>query len=238
MIGVSESMKSCIVLFSGGIDSTTALYWALDRYDEVHPLTFSYGQRHRVEIRMARKIVRRLNLAQTVLKVDLARIGGSALTDPSIRVPRCTAGSDPRRGTPPTYVPFRNGIFLSLAAALAEARGVTDLVAGFHTLDSPEYPDTRRTFVRAMEKAVNAGTRAAFGAPPIRIRAPFIGLGKADIIRKGLALRADYSHSVSCYSGGESPCGVCSTCRLRAEAWKEVGRKDPLIVRLSEGKKS
>ncbi len=228
-------MKSCVVLFSGGIDSTTALYWALSRYDRVFPLTFDYGQRHRVEVRTAKRRARALGLEHAVLKIDLGQIGGSALTDRAIPVPRHKSLRELKSGTPATYVPFRNGILLAIAAAWAEARGVTDLITGFNVIDSPNYPDTRREFVRAMARAVNAGTRAAFGGPAMRILAPFVGLTKADIIRKGLALGADYSYSVSCYSGGEKPCGSCSTCLLRARAWKEVRREDPLITRLNKG---
>ena len=227
-------MKSCVVLFSGGIDSTTALCWALDRYDRVFPLTFDYGQRHRVEVKMAKRAARKLGLEPVVLKLDLRQVGGSALTDPAIPVPRPRGLRKLKAGPPPTYVPFRNGILLAIAAAWAEARGVTDLICGFNVLDSPNYPDTRREFIRAMEKAVNAGTRAACGGPAMRILAPFVGMRKSEIIRKGLALGADYSYSVSCYSGGEAPCGACSSCLLRARAWKEAGREDPLVARLKK----
>jgi 7-cyano-7-deazaguanine synthase len=229
------NVKSCAVLFSGGIDSTTALYWALERYDKVSPLTFDYGQRHRVEVRLAGRLVRKLGLAWTVLKVDLSQIGGSALTDPSIRLPRLKRSTRLPSGPPATYVPFRNGIFLAISAAWAEARGVRDLVCGFHVIDSPDYPDTRREFVRAMERAINLGTAVAFGGPKTRVLAPFLGLSKAEIIRRGLALGADYSTSVSCYAGREAPCRTCSSCLLRRAAWKEVGRDDPLIARLRKG---
>jgi 7-cyano-7-deazaguanine synthase len=225
-------VRSCVVLFSGGLDSTTALAWALSKYDRVHALTFDYGQRHRVEIGLARRAARRLGVPQAVLKVDLRPIGGSALTDRRIPLPRSSRGSKPRSGPPATYVPFRNGIFLALAAAWAEARGIKDLVCGFHAEDSPNYPDTTMDFVRAMEKAVRAGTKAAFGAPPPRIVAPLLGLSKTEIIRLGLELGADYSLSVSCYAGAERPCGVCSSCRFRARAWRAVGCEDPLIARL------
>jgi 7-cyano-7-deazaguanine synthase len=225
-------VTSCVVLFSGGLDSTTALAWARARYDRVFALTFDYGQRHRVEIALARKAARRLAVPHAVLKVDLRPIGGSALTDPRIPLPRSPRPAARRTGPPATYVPFRNGIFLALAAAWAEARGVRDLVCGFHVADSPDYPDTTKGFVRAMEKAVRAGTKAVFGGPPPRIVAPLLGLSKTDIIRKGLRLGADYSYSVSCYAGDESPCGTCSSCRFRARAWKAVGREDPLLARL------
>ena len=225
-------MRSCVVLFSGGLDSTTALAWALDRYADVHALTFDYGQRHRVEIALARKAARRLGVPHAVLKVDLRPIGGSALTDAAIPLPRSVPRGRRRTGPPATYVPFRNGIFLALAAAWAEARGVRDLVCGFHVADSPDYPDTTKPFVRAMEKAIRTGTKAAFGGPPPRILAPLVGLSKPDIIRLGLRLGADYAHSVSCYAGADRPCGTCSSCRFRARAWRSVGREDPLLVRL------
>ncbi|MEN6559240.1 MAG: 7-cyano-7-deazaguanine synthase QueC [Acidobacteriota bacterium] len=228
-------MRSCVVLFSGGLDSTTALAWARSRCDDVRALTFDYGQRHRVEIAMARKTAGRLGVPHTILKVDLRPVGGSALTDPRIPLPRSPRRPTSPAGPPATYVPFRNGIFLALAAAWAEARGIRDLVCGFHVEDSPDYPDTTRAFVTAMERAVRAGTRAAFGGPRPRILAPLLGLGKTDIIRLGLGLGADYSYSVSCYAGAERPCGTCSSCRFRARAWKAVGREDPLLARLRKG---
>jgi len=225
-------VKSCVVLFSGGLDSTTALVWALDKYDDVRALTFDYGQRHRVEIALARKAASRLGVPHAVLNVDLRPIGGSALTDPAVPLPRPPRRPASRPGPPATYVPFRNGIFLALAAAWAEARGVGDLVCGFHVADSPDYPDTTKDFVKAMEKAIRAGTRASLGGPAPRILAPLLDLDKPDIIRLGLGFGADYSHAVSCYAGAERPCGVCSSCRFRAKAWKAVGREDPLIARL------
>jgi len=228
-------VTSCVVLFSGGIDSTTALAWAKARYDRVHALTFDYGQRHRVEIGLARKAARRTGVPHAVLKIDLRPVGGSALTDARIPLPRSAKPAGRRAGPPATYVPFRNGIFLALAAAWAEARGIRDLVCGFHIADSPDYPDTTRAFVRAMEKAVRAGTKAAFGGPAPRIVTPLLGLGKTDIIRLGLRWGVDYSYSVSCYAGAERPCGTCSSCRFRARAWRAVGREDPLLTRLRKG---
>ncbi|MCX6564860.1 MAG: 7-cyano-7-deazaguanine synthase QueC [Candidatus Aminicenantes bacterium] len=228
--------EKTMVLFSGGLDSTTALYWALRRRGEVYALTFDYRQRHRVEIRAARTIARRLGVPHTVLKINLEQIGGSALTDPAIDVPRYRRVPRLHSPVPPaTYVPFRNGIFLALASAWAETRGITEIVCGFNVVDSPEYPDTRPAFVRAMERAVNAGTTAALGRRRLKIRAPFIGLKKSDIIRIGLALGADYSRSITCYSGKEKPCGSCSACLLRARAFKEAGRPDPLVLRTGKG---
>jgi 7-cyano-7-deazaguanine synthase len=225
---------SCVVLFSGGVDSTTALYWARKLYIKVTALSFDYGQRHRVELKLARRLTRRLALPHEILKVDLHQVGGSALTDRTIPVPSLRRAEEIKKGVPLTYVPFRNGIFLSLAAAWAEVRGIRDLICGFHTIDSPNYPDTRVPFVRAMERAIKQGTRAAFSDERPRIITPFIRITKAEIIRRGLALGADYSNSISCYQGEEIPCGGCSSCLVRREAWKEAGAEDHLLRRLKK----
>jgi len=231
-------MKKCCVLFSGGIDSTTALYWARKDYDNVHALTFDYGQRHAVEIEMAKKTADALNISQTILSVDLQQISGSSLTDPTQNLPEFLALEDIKTGVPSTYVPFRNGIFLSMAAAWGEVHDIQDIICGFNVIDSPNYPDTTRNFAHAMETAINLGTKAAYGSKPaFKVLAPFVGLKKADIIQEGLSLGADYSHSISCYAGREIPCLKCSSCLLRQKAWEETGRQDPLINRLKkEGK--
>ena len=231
MMGATP-MNSSVVLFSGGLDSTTALYWARKNRGDVRALTFDYGQRHRVEIRMARTTARKAGVPWALLKVDLTRIGGSALTDPAIAVPKSSRFAHSAGGPPVTYVPFRNGILLALAAAWAEARGADEIITGFNIIDSPDYPDTRPDFVRAMSRAINAGTRAAFTGKRFRITAPFIRLKKSDIIKIGIELGANYSHSVSCYDGGEVPCGQCSSCLLRCRAFREAGVRDPLLVRL------
>jgi 7-cyano-7-deazaguanine synthase len=140
-------------------------------------------------------------------------------------------------GPPSTYVPFRNGIFLALATAWAEVQAFTEIVCGFHVLDSPEYPDTRREFVEAMEEAINSGSLASFSQTRIHIQAPFLDMNKAEIIKIGLSLGVDYSYSLSCYSGEEVPCMECVSCRMRQRAWEEVGTEDPFILRLKkEGK--
>jgi len=234
---VMHQSRKALVLFSGGIDSTTALYWAQGRYAEVSALSFDYGQRHRVELALARRLARRLRLPHKVLKVDLRQIGGSALTDLSVSVPRIMRQEEIGPGVPPTYVPFRNGIFLALAAAWAEVKDSNDIVCGFNTIDSPNYPDTRASFVRAMQRAVDLGTGASSKGRRLRIVAPFIRMKKSEIIRLGFSLGADYSFSISCYGGREVPCGRCSSCLLRRRAWKEAGTKDHLLTRLrKEGK--
>jgi len=234
---VMRAIKKAVVLFSGGIDSTTALYWARSRYGEVSAVSFDYGQRHRVELTLARRLTRRLRLAHRTLKVDLRQIGGSALTDSSIKLPEFRNAGEQAPGIPITYVPFRNGVFLALAAAWAEAGGMDDIICGFNTIDSPDYPDTGASFVRAMQRAVDLGTGAVSRDRRIRIVAPFIRKKKSEIIRLGLSLGADYAFSISCYGGREVPCRRCSSCRLRKRAWEETGTEDHLLIRLrKEGK--
>jgi len=225
-------MRHALVLFSGGIDSTAALYWARERFDRVSALTFEYGQRHKVEVRLARRLTGAMGIPHEEIRLDLTQIGGSALTDPAIPVPEGKDAGTTGGGPPATYVPFRNGIFLSLAAAWAEVRGPRDIVCGFHIIDSPEYPDTRTLFVDAMQKAINQGTRAAFGGDRFVLHAPFLDIDKAGIIREGLKRGADFSYSISCYAGGEVPCGRCASCLIRRRAWEEIGKEDHLLVRL------
>jgi 7-cyano-7-deazaguanine synthase len=230
-------MIQAAVLFSSGIDSTTALHWALDTFDRVQALTFDYGQRHAVEIPHAEQIAKSLNVPQTVIRVDLKQIGGSSLTDPASPVPDHDEADAVQETLPTTYVPFRNGIFLSLAAAWAEVNNCTEIVCGFNVIDSPDYPDTRKSFVTAMQEAINRGSKAALNLNQVTIHAPFIDMRKSEIIETGLALGVDYSYSISCYAGREIPCAKCPSCRLRQKAWAETGMEDPLYARLGkEGK--
>jgi 7-cyano-7-deazaguanine synthase len=227
-------MKESIVIFSGGIDSTTALYWALTQYEKVHAITFDYGQRNRIEVIMAEHIAKKLNVPQKILRIDLKQIGGSALTDAHLPLPQYESVDKIEEDFPLTYVPFRNGIFLALAAAWADVEGIKEIVCGFHVMDSPNYPDTREQFVKAMEEAINQGTRFSPDQDRLQIVAPYVNKKKSDIIKQGLSVGADYSYSISCYAGAEAPCQKCSSCALRQKAWQEVGQKDPLILRLEK----
>lgn len=227
-------MKKALVLYSGGVDSTTALYWALHQYERVSAFTVDYGQRHCVEISLSQKTTQKLNIPQKIIEVDLKQIGGSSLTDNQIPLPEFK-GSSEIEETPSTYVPFRNGILLSLAAGWAETQGIKEIVCGFNVVDSPDYPDTTLSFVQAMEKAINQGTKAS--SKPMKIRAPFVEMKKSEIIKKGLSLGADYSYSISCYAGKEIPCQKCSSCLHRQKAWQELGLEDPLIQRLEKERK-
>jgi 7-cyano-7-deazaguanine synthase len=230
-------MKECMVLFSGGIDSTTALYWAKKKYDRVKALTFDYGQRHKIEIELSKHLIKKMGIQQIVLNLDLTQIGGSSLTDKNIPIPDYDPNKKDTKKLLSSYVPFRNGIFLSLTAAWGEAHGIYEIVCGFNVIDSPDYPDTRKEFVESMEKCINAGTSASRTVQKFHIKSPFIQKKKSEIIQLGLSLGADYSYSISCYSGREIPCFKCPACRMRQKAWKEAGMKDHLLKRLEkEGK--
>ncbi len=227
-------MKKSLVLFSGGLDSTTAIYWALERYEKVFALTFDYGQRNRIELDMAGKVAQKLSVPQKILRVNLKQIGGSSLTDTKLPLPQYERMEESEEGLPSTYVPFRNGIFLALAAAWAEVTGIKEIICGFNVIDSPNYPDTRKQFVQAMQEAINLGTKASLSPEKIQIIAPFLKMKKSDIIKEGLSLNVDYSFAISCYCGEEIPCQKCSSCVLRQKAWEKVGLQDPLILRLEE----
>ncbi len=229
-------MTSAVVIFSGGLDSTTALYWAKREFDEVYAITFSYGQRHSIEVEMAKITAKNAGVKEHLIySIDLSKIASSALTDVRIEVPEAKSVEEIKeRGIPITYVPFRNGIFISIASAYAESKGITDLVGGWNAVDYSGYPDCRPEFLNAMEKALNLGTKLGSEGKKWRIHAPLINLTKGEIIKLGLSLGADYSYSISCYRGGEVPCMRCDSCLLRAKGWAEVGEEDHLIRRLKE----
>jgi len=229
--------EGAVVLFSGGIDSTTALNWARKKFDPLWALIFDYGQLHRIEVEMAKRIAYNLGVGCEVVKLPLPGLLSSALLADGRPIAESLAESRREPGAPSTYVPFRNGIFLALAAAYGESRGCFRLVAGFNSIDAPDYPDTTEAFTRKMQAAINQGTSAAQDRPRFRIHAPLIRLSKKEIIALGGKLGVDYSCSISCYRGSEVPCGRCPSCDVRARAFAELGRQDPLFERLrKEGK--
>jgi len=234
--------KSALVIFSGGLDSTTCLYWAVNNYSVVHTLTFLYGQRNKVEVGYAKKTVDLIKKAgkdinMHFFKIDLFQIGGSALTDRGIAVPKRRTLKDIGYGVPATYVPFRNGIFLSLAAAFAEKENVDDVIGGWNTVDFSGYPDCREDFLKTMEKAINLGTKRGIEEKPIHVVFPLIHKSKMEIIKFGKEMGADYSYAYSCYEGKEIPCGECDSCILRKKGFMEAGFEDDFLVRLKkEGK--
>lgn len=226
--------EKAVLLFSGGIDSTTALYWGKKHFQDVRALIFAYGQRHELEVEMARKIADSRQVNYRVVELPLKYLVYSALIDRDREIPRSLARSRDRRGIPQTYVPFRNGIFLAVAAAFAESRNIRHLVTGFNVIDTPDYPDTTEAFAQQMEAAINQGTSASLTGQKIEIHTPFIAKTKKEIIQAGLEMGADYSFSLSCYRGEEIPCLCCAACEIRSRAFNDLGLEDPLISRLKE----
>ncbi len=226
--------EKAVVLFSGGIDSTTALYWAKKGFASVYALVVNYSQRHSIEVDMAQKIAAQLQVESQVIQFPLKNIVFSALIDKEKEIPESLAASKNETGIPFTYVPFRNGIFLSLAAAFAESREIFNLVTGFNLIDTPDYPDTTKAFTKKMEAAINQGTSASITGKTFKIHTPLIGKNKKEIIRMGFELGADYSYSISCYRGDEVPCLRCPSCDIRSSAFKQLNQEDPLITRLKK----
>jgi 7-cyano-7-deazaguanine synthase len=218
-----------IVLLSGGVDSYTAAAIAKSDGFSIHALTVHYGQRHAREIQAARRVAAALGVAEHLeLDLDLRGIGGSALTS-DVPVPRDRDLSAP--GIPPTYVPARNTIFLSLALGWAEALDARDLVIGVNALDYSGYPDCRPQFIAAFESLASVATRAGVEGARFRVHTPLIRLTKADIVRRGLELGLDYGLTHSCYDPAPdgTPCGRCDSCVLRAKGFAEAGIRDPLL---------
>jgi 7-cyano-7-deazaguanine synthase len=220
--------KKAVVLLSGGVDSSTALYIAKDEGYELYALSFDYGQRHMVELGAAAKVASSAGVKEhMVIKIDMRGIGGSALTS-DIEVLKRAANADEEGGGAPipvTYVPARNTIFLSLALGWAEVLGAEDIFIGANAIDYPGYPDCRPEYLRAFEEMANLATKAgAEGSMRFRVRAPLINMTKAEIIRTGLKFGLDYSLTWSCYDprpDGTS-CGECDSCRLREKGFREA----------------
>lgn len=223
-------MKKAVVLLSGGLDSTTALYLAKKEGFEVYAISFDYGQRHDKELECAKTISEEAGVADyLVVKMNMNAWGGSALTDSKIEIPEANVES---KEIPITYVPARNMIFLSLAASYAEVVGAQDIFIGVSEVDYSGYVDCRQEFLDSMEKAINLGTVCgAEQGKKIRIRAPFINMTKAEEVNLGIELGVDYGKTWSCYKGEEEACGVCDSCKLRLEAFEKAGYSDPLKYR-------
>ncbi len=217
--------RPAIVLLSGGLDSATVLAIAQADGFVCHTLAVAYGQRHSSELDAAARLSRRLGSAEhRVMNVDLAGIGGSALTDTSIAVPEA-----PSAGIPITYVPARNTLMLALALGWAEVIGARDLFIGVNAVDYSGYPDCRPAFIGAFEQLAQLATRAGVEGARFQIHAPLIDLSKADIIRRGTALGVPYAQTVSCYQADAEgrACGRCDSCRLRADGFAAAGVPDP-----------
>jgi 7-cyano-7-deazaguanine synthase len=216
---------AAVVLLSGGLDSATTLAIARDRGFRAYALSVHYGQRHAAELAAARTVARTLGAVEhRVMGVDLAGIGGSALTDAALAVPET-----PTVGIPLTYVPARNTLLLALALGWAEVLGARDLFVGVNAVDYSGYPDCRPQFIAAFEQLAQVATKAGVEGARFTVHAPLIELSKAEIIRRGLELGVDYGATVSCYQADEEgrACGRCDACRIRAAGFEAAGVADP-----------
>jgi 7-cyano-7-deazaguanine synthase len=221
-------MRAAVVLFSGGLDSSTCL--AIARHDGFapHGLAVRYGQRHQHEIIAAERIARALGTPLKVVSLDLRAIGGSALTG-NIDVPKDATIGD---GIPVTYVPARNTVLLALALGYAETIDAQDLYIGVNAIDYSGYPDCRPAFVEAFEKLANVATAAAVeGRATYRVHAPLLRMTKSQIVQTGVRLGVPYELTHSCYDPDPQgrACGRCDSCRLRAQGFRDAGVPDPTV---------
>ena len=223
----NKSTKKAICILSGGMDSTLASYMAKNEGYEIIAVHFNYGQRTQDrELKAFRDICEDLEILEKY-EIDIpffTQIGASALTDKNIDVP--TGGIE--AGVPITYVPFRNGIFLSITAAIAEKEGATAMYIGVVQEDSSGYPDCTDFFINDMKKAINEGTKKD---THIDIKTPLVHLSKAQIVQEALRLNVPLEHTWSCYKEETEACGVCDSCRLRLNGFKIANQIDPITYK-------
>ena len=215
-------MKKAIILLSGGLDSATTLYFAKHKGFDCSCLIFDYGQRHKREIKSAKKIAKKTGCPYTVLRIDLPW-KGSALLDKNVTVPNKRTSK-----IPSTYVPARNIIFLSFALSFAESKGASAIFIGAHAQDYSGYPDCRPEFFRAFEKVIRVGSKAGVEGRGIKIETPLINKNKAEIIKLGAKLKVHFELTWSCYRGGSVACGKCDSCFYRAKGFSEANIRDTL----------
>ncbi|MBD1373424.1 7-cyano-7-deazaguanine synthase QueC [Hazenella sp. IB182357] len=221
-------MKKAVIVLSGGLDSTTCMGMAQAEGFELYPITFHYNQRHDREVEQAQKVAAHYGVTDKHRIVDvsfLGQIGGSALTDQNIEVRTSGVAED----IPETYVPARNLIFLSLAAAYAEVIGATSIYTGVNAVDYSGYPDCRPEFIESMTETINRATKMGVtSADQLKIETPLIFLTKGQIIEEGLKLGVPYALTTSCYLGEEEACGKCDSCVLRLKGFEENQTEDPI----------
>ncbi len=219
--------KKAIILFSGGLDSTTCLAIAKSQGYECYALSFSYGQKHSSELEAAKRIAENADIKlHKIIDLDLGSFGGSALTDNSIEVP-----TEATEGIPVTYVPARNTVFLSVSLAWAEVLEADAIFAGVNAVDYSGYPDCRPEYINAFQTMANLATKAGIEGKGVQILTPLISLTKVEIIQLGSSLGVNYSQTVSCYQADKNgaACGECDSCKIRKQAFENATHKDPTI---------
>lgn len=222
-LNMTEGKKRAVVLLSGGLDSSTVLGMATRDGYACTALSFRYGQRHTVELERAAKVAAHFGADHRVIDINIGSFGGSALTDENIVVP--TDGT--ADGViPPTYVPGRNTVFIAVGLSLAEAIDAERVFLGINAVDYSGYPDCRPEYLSAYQTLADLATKAGLEGRGAVLTAPLAELTKADIVREALAVGVPIDVTWSCYQGGEEPCGVCDSCRIRDKALIEAGRPD------------
>ncbi|MFE5319130.1 7-cyano-7-deazaguanine synthase QueC [Paenibacillus sp. NPDC056579] len=233
----TKPSKKAVIILSGGLDSTTCMGIAQAEGYELYPITFDYGQRHKVELENARQVAEHYGVSARHKVISLGflkEFGGSALTDESLEIPDMTKPKEQgekESEVPITYVPGRNLLFLSIATSYAEVTGAEAVYIGVNALDYSGYPDCRPEFIRKVEEVMALATRVGVEGVPMRIETPLSEWTKAEIIREGMRLNVPYHLTTSCYNGEKEACGVCDSCRLRLKGFAEAGEKDPIPYR-------
>lgn len=221
--------KRAVVLLSGGLDSCVAGTIAKCEGYETYALTIDYGQRHAREVQAAEAVAKAMRAKDhKTITVDLTAIGGSALTDPDIEVPKDRNESEMAGEIPSTYVPARNTIFLSLALGYAETLDAQAIFIGANAVDYSGYPDCRPAYVEAFQAMAALATKQGVEGKPVKIVAPLLEWSKGRIVQEGINLRAPLKHTWSCYVGNELACGRCDSCILRLKGFQEAGAEDPV----------
>lgn len=220
-------MKNAVVLFSGGLDSTTCLAYAKSQGFNCYALSFNYGQRHSAELNAAKRIASHYGVHHIIVDIPISQFGGSALTDKNISIPDYNNSKD----IPVTYVPARNTIFLSFALGWAEVLKAHDIFIGVSAVDYSGYPDCRPEYIAAFQKLANLATKTGVEEGNIFLQTPLIHLSKAETIRLGESLGVNYRMTVSCYNATDDglACGKCDSCMLRKKGFSEAGVEDKTL---------
>ena len=223
---MTASHERALVVLSGGQDSTTCLYWAIERFGKgnVSTISFDYGQRHKIELECAARIAEHASVTNACLPIDtFAALGGDALTDSGIEIEKNTSADS---SLPNTFVPGRNLVFLTFAAAYAYQRGIDHLVTGVAQTDYSGYPDCREDTIRSLQQTLRAGMESA-----VVIHTPLMHLSKKETVELAVQLGALPAMALThtCYKGERPPCGECPACELRAKGFAEAGIEDPLL---------
>ncbi|MBL1211073.1 7-cyano-7-deazaguanine synthase QueC [Geminocystis sp. GBBB08] len=215
------SQKKAIVLFSGGLDSSTSAAIAIESGYDTIALSFRYGQKHAKELEIAQKLAPKLGIKEHyIIDINLSLWGGSSLTDDNMDIPE--DGIKPHE-IPSTYVPGRNTVFIAIALSLAEVKEAEGIFLGINAVDYSGYPDCRPEYLSAFQQLANFSSKVGVEGKPPQLIAPLIQLSKEEIVKKAISLNVPIEETWSCYQGEEKPCGVCDSCRIRNEALIKAG---------------